>query len=92
MRGFMEPRFRLMMINVFCHGSILYPGQMRAPLFLAPRLYHFRDDLSLRELSGQTQTMTGGRSEESALSVVPDYSVYAYAFLRRGFFFCPEFI
>lgn len=87
----MKPRFRFMMIAVFCHGSILYPGQVRAPLFLAPRLCHFRDNPSLRELSAQT--VTGGRSEESALSVGTDYSyMYAYAFLRREFFFGSEFI
>lgn len=84
MYGFMEPQFRFTMINVFCHSFVLYPGQMRAPLFLAPCLFHFRDNPFLRQLTGQT--MTGGRSEDSALSVVTEYSMHTYAFLRRGFF------
>lgn len=54
-----------------------------APLFLAPFLCHFRDNPSLRDLSGQT--MTGGRSEEGALSAGTDYSVYAYTFKGDNF-------
>lgn len=69
MCGFMEPCFRFMMINVFCQSSALYPGQMRAPLFLAPCL--FRDNPFLTELTGQTTT--GGRSEDGALSAVTEY-------------------
>lgn len=90
MCGFMEPRFRFRVINAFCHSSILYAGQMRASPFLAACVCHFRDNPSLRDLSGQT--MTGGKSEKGTLSVGTDYSVYAYALLRRGFFFCAEFI
>lgn len=78
MCGFMESHFRFRGFNAFYHSSILYTGQMRAPLFLAPFLCHFRDNPSLRDLSGET--MTGGRSEEGALSAGTDYSVYAYAF------------
>lgn len=48
---FMKPHFRFMMVNLFCHSPALYPGQMRAPLFLAPRLFHFRDKPFLRELN-----------------------------------------
>jgi len=64
MCGFMEPRFRFVMINLFCHGSALYPGQMRAPLLLAPCL--FRDHPFLRQLTGQT--VMGGRSEDNVFT------------------------
>jgi len=48
-----------MLISVFCYSSVLYPGQMRALLFLTLCLSHFKGNPFLREL--KEQTMTGGK-------------------------------
>lgn len=45
--SFIEPCCRFLVVNVLCHSSVLYPGQMRALLLLAPCLFHFGANLSL---------------------------------------------